>query len=401
MGRRARAGLIVALGIFAAANVLLVNLVLPQRIWPAVWPVDPLGETRRFLAGSQRGDAWAPMILALRDAELMADRPSDTTRQRAGQATLPYSPPSLLVLSGIERSLGPSRGDLLSALNLVSRASVVLLVSCVAGAWALGAGRQVGAPDDRVVGIALVAVLALTFYPAISAYGEGQPQAWLNALFGAAVLGWLVGYRGLAGALMGSMALLKPQYAVLIALAALRGQGRCLVGAAGAVAVGLGMSTWAFGWQQHVDHLAALRRLAERGEVSYASPSAAGPVCAATVVGAVILIGAALWVPRRWPGPGGIADLCAIGLTAAVVLPVAGTHHYGILLPAYVVLVSALAVGEVGWGSWPWLGASYFLGSNAFVAPGRFPGMPTLAGALMALALLYRVGRRGESGFER
>jgi len=67
----------------------------------------------------------------------------------------------------------------------------------------------------------LVVLAALTFYPLIKAYSLGQVQAWLNLLFATVMLAWMYGARGVAGAALGLMCLVKPTYALLFLWGAL------------------------------------------------------------------------------------------------------------------------------------------------------------------------------------
>ena len=129
-------------------------------------------------------------------------------------------------------------------------------------------------PPAAASAVGLLAVsAALTFYPLVKAYSLGQIQAWLNPLFATVMLAWMLGARGIAGAALGLMCLVKPTYGLLFVWGAVRQELRFVASGAVVIASGLALSLWRYGLHDHLEYLRVLSFIGRRGEAFYANQS--------------------------------------------------------------------------------------------------------------------------------
>jgi hypothetical protein len=187
--------------------------------------------------------------------------------------------------------------------------------------------------------------------------------------------------------------------------------------------VGGGLSLLVFGWENHLDYLHVLSRIASRGEAFYPNQSVNGLlnrlvgigdpanynnlewrgdwfppsnalVYFATLASSALFLGLALFRSRRGDDHDGLLDLCTIALSCTLASPIAWEHHYGILVPVFAVLLPSLVHDA---RQLICLGVAYTLASNFIPATNLLAQTPfnvvqsyLLAGALMTLVLLYR-----------
>ncbi|CAN5440956.1 hypothetical protein BH09PSE5_BH09PSE5_49310 [soil metagenome] len=135
-------------------------------------------------------------------------------------------------------------------------------------------------PWHRAGVAAAATCLCLTFYPLTSALtrgdGIGQVQVLLNLLLAAALLLYMRGKSGWAGALIGLCCVFKPQYAVVLLWGLHRRDWRLSAGLAGvAVAANL-LALWRFGLAVHIEYLDFARGLVRHGEAYWANQSVNG-----------------------------------------------------------------------------------------------------------------------------
>lgn len=408
--------------LFTLANVLLVNAVVALGLGTP-WPDTSLGPLHWFMEGRQGGDSWRPMNEALDYVEHPPAEPKTLYRRmfftdRVKHKGFQYPPTSLLPIWGARRVLGEAAQTGLEWLTWLAVPFTVF--SCVAIA-------EYGRPRDRDawLRIAALVILALTFYPTIRAYRNGQIQTWINLAFAAAVWAWLRGSPLATGALSGAVALIKPQYALLGAWGVARRRWGFVAGAAIVGGIGLLLSIALFGWAPHVEYLRVLRFIARRGETFYPNQSVNGLlnrwfengdsvgwmeafppphpwVYAGTMISSALLLALAFFGPMFRRNTGGVADLCLMGVTLTIASPIAWEHHHGVLLPAFAYLYSRLAREPIlGRAGLPLLAAAYVPASHSFIATNALAGTPwgvlqsyRLFAAWLVAGLLLAVIRR-------
>jgi alpha-1,2-mannosyltransferase len=373
----------------------------------------------------QGGDSWRPMERAYNF--LVPPRPwaersfyqklffSPANRHKGYQ----YPPTALLTVAALHPLVG---ADFPTALRVLTWFCVPMGTLLVYGILRRGAGCA-GAPADagRRRWLAVLAVIAtLTFFPFMVSYRAGQIQTWINVLFAAAVLACWHGRPIVGGALIGVASLIKPQLGLLGLWALLSAEWAFLGALAATVALGVGLSIALFGWGPHVEYLEVLRYIAARGETFFPNqsvnglmnrllhngdsavwmehfPEANATVFAATTLSSALLIAGGLLAARRRGA--GLAGFALMGLTATMASPIAWDHHYGVLLPVFAYLFTALrARPPFGRATQALLAICYFLSSHCFYVARRlehsawgFTQSYLLLGAIMAYVLLLGV----------
>jgi alpha-1,2-mannosyltransferase len=320
-----------------------------------------------LLNSSGQGDSWVPMRQALTILHNDQSQRLYETLFFARTVRFQYPLTSLvplefLSLFGLES---------VRALNLLNFA-IYCLNAAAAGtlAWLLfSKPSAVPGQVNRAVAIvpaAVIAVLAivatLTFYPVLRAMVLGQIQVWIDALLTLAVIFWLVDRRLLAGICVGFACTIKPQFALLLIWGLLSRQKAF---SAGIIAVSVPISFLSlllYGLHNNITYLDVLAFLSKHGESFFANNSVNGIlngyfspndshiwdasgltpfvpiVYAGTLVASVVAVGAILIPPlldrNVMPSPVslGVAATCTV-----IGSPVAWEHHYGILLPFYLV----------------------------------------------------------------
>jgi len=374
-------------------------------------------------------DSWAPMLDAL---DWLHERHDGTVYQTIffqQHIKFQYPPTSLLPFAAMEAVGITPTPILLNELNWIWIAitAVAMAVFCVTLAERSGAAA---AGDLRLRALtALTAVVAtLTFFPVMIAYSLGQEQTWINAVFTLTALAWIYDRRLAAGALVGAICLLKPQFAVFLLWAILRRQWPFLLGWCVVVAVGGVASIALFGLANNLDYLSVVRFLGDRGETHYYNQSVNGLlnrlispadslgsdqglptkfpdhsalVSYGTLLSSLALIAAALLLRGRKADRGGLLDFMTAALTFTIASPIAWIHHYGIILPIFAALLFALLARGAparDWGVWAVLAISYAIAANLiypanFTAntPFNFIQSDLFFAGLALLWLLYRV----------
>jgi len=395
------------LAVFALVNTVVVGLAL-MALFLTPWRLTIFGSVHDFFVASQGQDSWGPMGHALDYLEGERERALYDEIFFAQQRKFQYPPTSLLPLYALSAVAGPSEPTLLGLLNVLSWASIAVSVFFTVKCFQLGVERsgldgiRVPSRTERITRVVVVAFMALTFYPLIKAYTQGQIQAWINALFAAALWLWATARPRWSGALIGATVLLKPQYGLLAVWGLLRRRWSFVAALGIVVGVGLAVSVALIDIGDHLNYVDVVRFLAERGESYYPNQSVNGLlhrllfngynlgwkgrafppfhpwVYLLTAASSIALVLAALMWRTSRQERGGTIDFCVIGLTATLASPVAWEHHYGILPPIFAYLVPQLwAEG----GSRPvralgWLGASYVLCSNFFAVSTALAPVP-------------------------
>jgi Predicted integral membrane protein len=314
-----------------------------------------------WIAVVQGDDSWKPM----REAYAWHTGGHSETIYRHvffDQHTKFQYPPASLLIFALPDALHMPVSD--RALNWVGWFSV-LIVAGATGALTWRATRDWPETNLRYAAAALAALLAMTFYPILWAFRQGQIQTWLSAWFALSALAFFTGRMKTAGALIGAICFAKPHFMVFLLWAVLRRQWNFAGAMAAVLAVTFVTSMAVFGWADHVDYLAALSYMSHHGEAFVRNYSVNGVmhrligngfnldfqphdyapyhplVYWTTVASSVVFIGLALFY-RRKQTPN-LFDFFIAALSLTISSPIAWEHHYGILPPIFAMLALTLA----------------------------------------------------------
>jgi hypothetical protein len=401
--------LTVRLLVFLALNALALNLLLGY-LAPSEFSTTGFGETLRLLKGyMEYDDSWRVMDAALGHLQSGSDLPLYTEVFFNQHQRFQYPPSALLPYLLIQGS-----PDAIVYLGWCMVAITIISVAALLNVRLRQRGQHLVSP-------LLVLAFAISFYPLAKAFTLGQVQLWINSIFAVALLAWATGYRAASGLLIGTIALLKPHYALFLIWAALRREWRFAIACLATGAAGLAVSVAFFGFFNHIDYISVLSYISQHGESYHPNQSFNGllnrivgiwddrynnldwvddqfppfnrVVFYGTYATSILILAAALLRVRRLDDEDRVFDFSTMAVSLTIASPIAWEHHYGILLPAYAVLFVA-ALGNVK--AMVWLGASYVLTSNflqitnALWATGfNFAQSYLLFGALIVLALLH------------
>jgi hypothetical protein len=312
-------------------------------------------------------DSWAPMNVAL-----------DVSRgPNAAQLyeTVFFSmgikfqyPPSVLFYIEALDALGLNTSVGLNAINWVLLAANAALVGLLAV-------RLLARPELEQYRRAIFLgsfLCALVYGPVAIGLRIGQIQILINLLFTLSCLALLHRRDALAGALIGAATAVKPQFGILLVLSAVQRHWRFVLGFC-AVAGWLGLlSIGVYGWSNHLEYLEVLSHLSERGESYFWNNSVNGilnrlrgngssvevavvsgvhqsllppydplvywPSLAATIILLAMPMALPFAVPHAATDEMGSLLIYGCGAAcSAIASPVAWIHHYGILLPVYLI----------------------------------------------------------------
>lgn len=382
-----------ALCLFAVMN-FFIGSVLIERLpsWPPRPPRrPPVVHVDPRTYGS---DSWRPMLLA---SDYVHTVPGGRVYQHIlydEGLKFQYPPPSLLAVDMVRALAG--RFDPGFALNAISLVAA-LLTSVLVALTFMESLHQHRSPGDPAPGLLQTAVLgalavglALTFYPLVRAVAAGQIQAWLNAVAAAVLWLYMRGHDIPAGVGAAILALVKPHYGVLLLWSLLRRRRAFAIALVGTVVPVMVGSIAAYGFQNHRDYLTVVSLMGQHGEAYHPNQSMNGLlnralrdvdsltstpgafpefhslVFAGTLVGAILLLGIALWPPRSGQGAAGRSvDLSLMLLAVTMASPIAWEHHYGVLAPIFAASLPALLRFRVfGSATLPLAAVSYVLASN-------------------------------------
>ena len=405
-----------------------------------------------------QGDSWVPMLAALRALHGMSGE--DVYKalfQTYGVplASLPgglhpgsvgggqyntlffdygirfqYPPSSLLSLDLLSIFGQPSMSEL-SGLNF----AIYFLNAFGCGwlGWALFSVRSSNSAtrsqDSKLdpLGIGLLAfVSAFLFYPLVRASVLGQIQVWIDALFTCSLLCWAYNRRFFAGIFIGLACAIKPQLGLLLIWGMLWREMRLSCGILTSLVPLMVISLFRYGLQIHLAYLDVLAFLARHGEIFFGNNSVNGILNAyfsgkdnrsfylpgelsdipvvywGTLAASITVLGFVIAQPllRRKERPN-VADFGAASICTVVGSPVAWEHHYGILLPLYLVALRCtfgidgrnrqlMAVATLAVS---WILVSDFIPFAHLLAQTsvRFVQAHCFFGALLLLGLLYKL----------
>jgi alpha-1,2-mannosyltransferase len=303
-------------------------------------------------------DSWMPMRQALDYARTSGAHSLYKEVFFNQHIKFQYPPSALLPMLGLQ-SIGIDPTNIF--LNNVNRVLIVLNAAGVVWLFRLvlrrTRGAKVAASRAGTIGAVLAGIATLLFYPVMMAFWLGQIQIWIDTGFTFSCIALLSNRKLTAGALVGLICLLKPQFGVFALWAILRRQWGFALGAAlTIIPCGL-LSLLIFGFAAHLDYLHELSFLSERGEAMIANNSVNGilnAVLGATnplvwdehgfpaynpivhlgsLAAAVILVLAALWPRQRRGAIDAVLDFQFAALAFTMSAPIAWEHHYGIMAP--------------------------------------------------------------------
>ena len=255
--------------------------------------------------------------------------------------------------------------------------------------------------------------------PITLAFSLGQAQIFLDLFFALLVLFWVQGKERPAGVMMALLAMVKPQFGLLLLWAALRRRWSALVAGGVTLGVGAAASLLAFGVRNNLAYIGVMAGLSRKAQSHYANQSMFGLLNRAifngenipyhpyvyppfvpwvyyvTLATTALLVLVALVYPWR-ERAGGMEDLSAIGVVCVIATPMAWEHHYGVMLGIFVWLwfgVYRRGAGNV------WTLALAFVLIADFLSPfNLFSAIPVANvlqsymyfGALLLIGLLMR-----------
>jgi hypothetical protein len=320
-------------------------------------------------------DSWLPML----QAREVANGPQGSRLYETvffeRRVKFQYPPTSLLALDALQE-IGLLS---ISALNTINRVffflNAVAIAACasvcVRRRWVDGRRARTDAKFELPALSLGAFTAALVFWPLVKAIDLGQVQVWLDLIFTLACLAWLLDRRLLAGALIGIACTIKPQFGLLLVWAVFWRQWDFTKGFLIAAIPLLAASLQRYGWHNHWAYLDVLSYLSRHGETLFPNNSVNGivnrllfngsnlvdsdhtfspyhPVVYAATLAAFVGFTLIALIPalrRRRKAPTifdfGIAALCSV-----MGSPIAWEHHYGIMMPLFVVSLGALLALE-------------------------------------------------------
>lgn len=399
--------------LFVLLNILLANIgfkLVAHFVFHT--GVDEMrGRYMDFLHLRQFTDSWGPMLGSV---NYFLAHPGLPIYQAKLYDTLIYPLTSILPLYWMKR-IGLSDSAVFRALMF---ASWLAVCAVVASQLAIAA-KVVG--SGRLTWRAAVATASAAFFfmPITLAFSLGQAQIFLDLFFALLVLFWVDRRERPAGVMMALLAMVKPQFGLLLLWAALRRRWNAVASGAVTLALGGAISLAVFGVRNNLDYLGVLARLSRKAQSHYANQSMFGLLNRAifngenlpyhpyvyppfvpwvyyvTLATTAVLVLLALAYPWR-ERAAGMADLSAIGVVCVIATPMAWEHHYGVMLPIFVWLW--FAIYRSGLGA-VWKLALAFVLIADFLSPFNFfAAMPVANllqsymyfGALLLLGLLMR-----------
>jgi hypothetical protein len=373
------------LAIFLLFNVALLNG-LAWRLSPGGFDDTVLRQSWDMLRGVGGDDSWGPMAAALNYLQESGEKPLYGAVFFEEGIKFQYPPSALLALEAMlafgEERVRTSDEMAFSGLPPINDLAgwAFLFLTALASAALLEAGLRRALATDAYdmpafIRTILTFVFTLTFYPAIKAFTLGQIQLWINSIFAAAMLAFVLGGKSASGALMGVICLMKPHYGLFALWGGFNREWRFASACVAVAAVGGLVSIWMYGWANHIDYLRVLSFMSERGESYFANQSMNGLlnrlaglaapgayantafdaygfppytpwVYWGTLVSSAFILLAALL--RRSDADSRTLAFSIVAVSLTLASPIAWEHHYGVFLPVFAFVAGSLA-GQPKW----------------------------------------------------
>ena len=371
------------------------------------------GRYMDFLHFRQFTDSWGPMLGSV---NYFLAHPNLPIYQAKLYDTLIYPLTSILPLLWMKKA-GMTDMAVFRVLMYASWLAVCAVVGLQVAIAAKLAGSGPGGLSWR--GAVATAFGAFFFMPITLAFSLGQAQIFLDIFFTLLVFFWVQDKQRPAGVMMALLAMVKPQFGLLLLWAALRRRWNALASGVITLALGAAASIAAFGLRNNLDYLGVLSGLSRKAQSHYANQSMFGLLNRAifngenipyhpyvyppfvpwvyylTLATTAVLVILALAYPWR-ERAGSMADLGAIGIVCVIATPMAWEHHYGVMLPIFVWFwfgVYRRGIGNVLWLATGWVLIADFLSPFNFFAPFLVANVLQsymYFGALLLLGLLLR-----------
>jgi alpha-1,2-mannosyltransferase len=392
---------------------------VPRRLEP-----NSLAYPTIFIMGVRWTDSLGPMLWAI---HFLKGDPHGPIYQKIffeDRIKFQYPLTSLLPYYELEHwGVGDGKLFRLSRIIIDLTFLLTILVSVLLAFWLMA--KRFGAHATRrekiCAGVSL-GIAGLAFNPLISCAVVGQIQTLLTLGFTLAFVCWMAGMEAWAGAILGVMMLVKPQYAVFLLWALVRRKFSAAAAALICSATGFAASCAVFGLKNNLEYIRVLQFIGRRGESYYPNQSINGIlnrlqghanflefqakqfapensfVFWGTMLSTLVLLLLAIFYPWGKRRSGGAGDFACILLVSTMASPIAWNHHYAILFPIFV----WLWFDDYAWRKSRWdrflIAVAYFLTSNMItplMAMTNIPGWNILTsnlffGAVLALVLLLR-----------
>jgi hypothetical protein len=313
-------------------------------------------------------DSWMPMSVALEVTR--GPRASEIFQAVffERQIKFQYPPSSLLALEPFAY-FGVLEPRVLNGLNSL----LVALNAALLGrfAYRLFSRGQAGSgsfPDRRWAAL-IAAATGFSFFPIVQAHNLGQIQIWVDLFVTAACLLWLEGKQRWAGVAIGLACLLKPQLGLFLPWALVFRRWDFGLGLVLLLLPFELLSLARYGLQNHISYLDVLSHLSRHGESFQYNQSVNGllhrllfngcnlcppgqptplppfhPFVHYATLGSSLLLLAVSFAPALLRGrkPPDLLVFSLGILCFTMASPVAWYHHYGVVLPVFLVALWSL-----------------------------------------------------------
>ncbi|MGK6353274.1 glycosyltransferase family 87 protein [Parapedobacter sp. DT-150] len=276
-----------------------------------------------------------------------------------------YLPTSLLIFDIPQQVTGLSYYQVGRILDIISFVSIFVAVLVCSKILRILLSRYhfeaSYIPKRPIYQHLLILALTVLFYPLIFSFHIGQIQTLLTCLTSIALLLWIKDKRAFCGVLLGFICLVKPQLGLVFVWGIIRRQWNMVIGGGIVICIGLLTSIALYGFDNHMDYLAALSFLSKHGEAYFPNqsinglmnrllfngdnltwqPNAFPPyspvVYFTTLISSLIIITTGLLWNYKKNTPN-VVDLCLMLLCSIIASPIAWEHHYGVILPIFIIL---------------------------------------------------------------
>jgi alpha-1,2-mannosyltransferase len=218
-----------------------------------------------------------------------------------------------------------------------------------------------------------VSLLTILYFPILQGAYLGNIQTWLNAFFAVALFCILKNKYLLAGALIGLVAMVKPQFGLLIIWALVRREWKFATGFFITFTLVSISAVVVYGLENHIDYLNAISFLSKHGESFHNNQSMNGLINRFFSISQPNLYNNLNWENIYQPFPPynpwvyfgtiltsisilflclafrpaknenqRLVDFCLMSLGLTIASPIVWIYHYGVILPIYGILLTIL-----------------------------------------------------------
>lgn len=318
-------------------------------------------------------DSWRPMARALGH---FADGRADGLYQNLffqDQVKFQYPPSSLLPMDLLDRLglMNLLSLNIINAIVLVLNAVMIAILAYVLFSEPRTAGRKSDGESFEFTKAHYAATLAFMacwlFHPLTYAFRVGQIQLWIDLAFSLACLFWLLDRRIAAGAAIGFIVSLKPQFGLFLVWALIWCEWGFVRGFLTISLPLLALSLWRYGWNNHIEYLDVLSFISRHGESFHANNSVNGIMhrllqngpnlewragefapfnryvfVATAIAGALFMLAPMILAFRNRMRAPTLADFGVAALCFTMAAPVAWEHHFGIMIPLFLVALKQI-----------------------------------------------------------